>query len=161
MDIVDTIAVIIAQYFPYVVVLGAFLFILREKEWKQQLFRLIFIALSVIAARGVFVEVIRLFYHRPRPFIALEFTPLIEASGWAFPSGHATFFFALAFAVFYFNKQWGWRFLVFAALIGIARVFVGVHWVSDIIGGIAVGFLGFGVAYFLLRKTFAHLTERG
>ena len=88
------------------------------------------------------VEVIRFFYDSSRPFITLVFKPLIDLEiSNSFPSGHASVFFALATAVFLFNKKWGYCFFVGAILIGLARIFVGVHWPLDIAGGLAVGIL--------------------
>ncbi|MBI5732405.1 phosphatase PAP2 family protein, partial [Candidatus Jorgensenbacteria bacterium] len=49
--------------------------------------------------------------------------------------------FALAFIVFCLNRRWGVWFMSGALLNGLARVFVGVHWPSDIAGGIIVGLL--------------------
>lgn len=86
------------------------------------------------------MEIIRFFYERQRPFLVLGFQPLADhiQSG-SFPSGHAAFFFALALTVFYFNKLWGWRFLAMAMVISLARIFVGVHWPSDILAGAIIG----------------------
>ena len=74
------------------------------------------------------------------------------------PSGHATFFFALAFAIFYFLKydkrnaaakrKWNWLFMGGAVIMGVARVFAGVHWPSDILAGAVIGFL----SVFLIKK---------
>ena len=71
---------------------------------------------------------------------------LIDKNDWSFPSGHSTFFFALAATVYFYNKKWGWWFFLAAIIINISRVIAGVHYPSDILGGAIIGIL---VAYFV------------
>ena len=104
---------------------------------------------SIIARFGV-AELIRFFYHRPRPFVTLHVHQLVTDSSWSFPSGHATFFFAMAMAIYLYDKKWGIGFFVAAALISVARVAAGVHYPSDILGGALIGAL---VAYLTFRAT--------
>jgi len=59
----------------------------------------------------------------------------------SFPSGHALFFFAAATAIWHYDKKLGYAFFFAAALISSARIFVGVHWPSDVIAGAALGIL--------------------
>src|SRR3990170_3696626 len=65
-----------------------------------------------------------------------------KSSEASFPSGHATFFFALAVIMLHVDKRWFKYFLTGAIVVGIARVFVGVHYPLDILGGALVGWLG-------------------
>lgn len=66
----------------------------------------------------------------------------------SFPSGHATFFFALAFCTFLINKKWGWILTAAAVVTTVARVVAGVHWPSDIVGGAIIAGLVFAVMYY-------------
>jgi len=59
----------------------------------------------------------------------------------SFPSGHAIFFFALSAVAYSFNKKLGIFFLICSIIMGIARIFVGVHWPSDILGGAVLGIM--------------------
>jgi undecaprenyl-diphosphatase len=136
----DWLGIFLASYFPYFLILIAIYLLLRRGNWRESIYFFSLASLSVILSRGIITEAIRFFYHRPRPFLALEIQPLINhLDSGSFPSGHATSFFALALAVFFINKKWGWRFLVATIVIGIARIFVGVHWPSDILGGAIIG----------------------
>ena len=138
--VLDWFVVFIGQYFPYLLFLGALWFVLSVPEWKARVFRFAFLSLTAILSRGLITEAIRFFHDRPRPFALMEFTPLIDhAATAAFPSGHAAFYFALAFAMFMFSKKWGAWFFVGALLVGVARVIAGVHWPLDILGGAVVG----------------------
>lgn len=66
----------------------------------------------------------------------------------SFPSDHASASFAIAFVLFARHRRLGIGLMAAAALMGFARVFVGVHYPLDIAGGIAIGF---GAAALLLR----------
>lgn len=82
-------------------------------------------------------------------------TPLIEhVPDSSFPSGHAAFFFALSAGVYSFNKKAGIWFFVASSLIGLARVFAEIHYVSDILGGFIVAILSFGLINKLSKKIF-------
>lgn len=106
---------------------------------------------SGLLSRGVLTVLIRWIYARPRPFVVLENAKRLieqdpkEAS---FPSGHAAFYFAIAFAVFAYNKKDGAILIILAALFSFARVAAGVHYPLDIIGGIIVS----GISVYIVRK---------
>jgi len=69
-----------------------------------------------------------------------------QAAMYAFPSGHTTSATAAAaaLAVISWPTRWRWPVLAAAALftlaMGVSRVYLGVHWLSDVIGGLALGF---------------------
>ncbi len=156
-SVFDALVIFVAEYVPYVLVLLVLVAVLRELDWRHQLFLIISTVLGVIVSRGIVTEVVRLLYQRPRPFLVLDFTPLVDAIGAAFPSGHAAFFFALAFVFLWLKRTWGWWFLAFAVMNGIARVVAGVHWITDILGGVIAGAIGFAVVFMLLRSVLAQL----
>lgn len=145
----DLAVIFFARYSGYILVALAFLFGFLVKSQKERLAYYLFLALSTIVSRGVITETIRFFYNRERPFSALDFEPLINHETTAsFPSGHMTFYFALALGVFYFNKKLGYWFLAVASLMGLARVAAGVHWPTDVLAGAAIGVLS---VYFVFR----------
>lgn len=151
--VLDWLIVFFAVYLPYFLIAGLLLFLFKSvrRSFSARAFFLTEVLLSVILARGVLVELIRFFYHRPRPFTALGFTPLIFAESFSFPSGHVAFFTALALVLFSFSRKWGWWFLGLTLFNGLTRVMAGIHWPSDIIAGIGVGFLSFLSVQFILR----------
>lgn len=94
---------------------------------------------AAVLARLVIVNFIRLILPRLRPFVENNVNLLLSSGESSFPSGHAAFYFAIATVVFFHNKKAGIAFLAVAFLISLARVFVGIHWPSDILAGAAVG----------------------
>jgi undecaprenyl-diphosphatase len=152
-SLLDYLGVFLSQYLAYILVLGFLIFIFYKRDWRLRFFIFADGAIAVILARGIITELIRFFYHSPRPFDVLNFAPLIGESGYSFPSGHAAWFFALAMIVYYFNRRLGIWYFVFAAIMGIARIFVGVHWPLDILGGAAVGLLSAFLVHKLLKPS--------
>ena len=59
----------------------------------------------------------------------------------SFPSGHATGSMILALWFGYHYKKWLPYFLTFALIISFSRVYVGVHWTSDVLGGMLLGYI--------------------
>ena len=55
------------------------------------------------------------------------------------PSGHATTAFAAAVAVGLVHPRLRWPLLVLAALVAVSRVWLGVHYLTDVIAGAALG----------------------
>lgn len=73
----------------------------------------------------------------------------------SFVSDHATLVMALAVALFVANRKFGLVAIVLAVLGGFARVYMGVHYPTDVIGGFA---LGTAVALLLSPVAMALLT---
>lgn len=152
-QILDFFAIFFSEYSGYFLMAGVLIILFLENDWKKRIHYFSLISLSVILSRGILTELIRFFYFRPRPFLALDFIPLInKINEGAFPSGHAAFFFALSLPVYLINKKWGRYFIGTSILMGLARIFVGVHWPFDIFGGIAVAFISFYAIKSLLDK---------
>jgi undecaprenyl-diphosphatase len=139
----DKLVIFFADIFPYIVILLAVIYLFfYKKDWKD--FFIIFIS----SGFAWFVSyILKYLFHTSRPFdVFPQITSLFGETGYAFPSGHATFFMALAVALFFSHKKVGYVFMFFALIIGIARIISGVHFPIDILGGFILGSL---VAYFL------------
>lgn len=158
----DNIIIFFASYFQYIVIALAVFFLLSHhevlpsssplKEFKKK-WREVFAAFFSGIFAWMFAFIFKIFFQTHRPFYALEeITPLFSPFDYAFPSGHATFFFALAFAIFLNHRKVGILFLISAILISIARVIAGVHFPIDILGGLFLGVIISFTIYLLGKK---------
>ncbi|MCX6737982.1 MAG: phosphatase PAP2 family protein [Candidatus Parcubacteria bacterium] len=149
----DILFIFLAKYLQYLLVILflAFLFFVQKKNKEKIHIFLITIFSAIVARLGV-VELIRLFYHRPRPFIIHNVHQLIPESGYSFPSGHSAFFFAIATAIYFYNKKLGIIFFIAAIFMNVSRIIVGVHYPSDIIGGMFVGVITAWLIHLLAIK---------
>ncbi len=156
--IFDTLISFLAQQFSYFVIAGAAIFLCIHKEIfskKQPLAALarkfleIFNVFVVALVSWILAHVFKLVFHTSRPLeLLLKHPSLFAADGFAFPSGHATFFAALATAVLFYHRKAGIILWVCAVVISIARVIAGVHYPVDIAGGWILGSL---VAFLFYR----------
>lgn len=148
---VDLLMIFLAQYLPYLLVLVWLIYSWFHRDQWMKIFVIPFLAAGV--ARVVVVTAIRFFYHHLRPVSVLNFTPLITPDNYySFPSGHASVFFAMATALYFYNRRIGTVFLVGALLNGLARIYVGVHWPFDILGGIITGISVAFLIRYLVKK---------
>ncbi len=142
-----------ARSLPLLMAAAFLVFLIIEADWKVRFRKFAFAAIAIILSRWIIGETVQFFYPRVRPSVALNFESLIPTpSSPSFPSGHAAILFALAAAVFLVNRRWGTWFFVGAFFVGIARVFVGVHWPSDIAAGAVAGIASAFVAWKFLFK---------
>ena len=146
----DGAIIFFAQYFPYVVAALFLVWVIsRVVSQKEKLSLLSEGFGAALLARFGFVELVRAFVHRPRPFVDYHsLVGLLPEYSFSFPSGHAAFFFALSTVMFLHNRRWGWWFYGASLLIGVTRIVAGVHYPTDILGGAA---LGIAVGYLVVR----------
>ncbi|MEU1317799.1 phosphatase PAP2 family protein [Streptomyces tibetensis] len=110
------------------------------------------------AGIAVLVNVpIRGFVERPRPFLDHQgLDVLVQGkTDYSFVSDHATIVMALAVGLFVANRKFGLVGLVLALFGGFIRVYMGVHYPTDVVGGFA---LGTAVALLLSPLAMALLT---
>ncbi len=123
------------------------------------------IVLGAIVVGALFTNVtIKPLVARVRPYehdayrAFWEFVGASRESERSFPSGHTTTAFAAMTTVFLTcRKKYSWTALVFAALVGFTRLYLVVHYPTDVLGGIVVGVVSALISYFLLRLAFAAL----
>jgi undecaprenyl-diphosphatase len=109
-------------------------------------------ALTVLAADSA-SSLVKDLTNRPRPFEAHpEIHPLYTVHSSSFPAGHAATAFAGAILLSLLAPRAAPAFVALAALIACSRVYVGVHYPTDVLAGAAIGALVGIAAFALLRR---------
>lgn len=109
------------------------------------------------------------FFARPRPFNLFESDPekyavwateyvfpelVYKPSSYSFPSGHTASAFAAATALICHSRKWGIPTMIFAAIMGFSRIYVQVHYCTDVFGGIIAGAICGLIAVLIVRFLF-------
>ena len=135
--LLDSAMVFIARYSPHLIASVVFVnFVLGDERNKS---------LSITAAiSGAFAlllnQIAALFYYSPRPFLLYNVTLLLPHSAdSSFPSDHTALAFGVAATISAKNKMLGSFLILFSLLTGISRVYCGLHYPIDILGGMATG----------------------
>jgi undecaprenyl-diphosphatase len=156
----DGLAVFFAEYLQYFIFAAVVIFLLVN--FRKNLQAVISAGVSVFFSRIVITEIIRNIFFRSRPFVENQAILLINQSPEeaSFPSGHATLFFALAIAIYFYNKKFGIAIFISSILISLSRVFVGVHWPSDIFFGAIIGIISGWLVVKIFRNFFQRFSEK-
>jgi len=121
-----------SMLFGAAAVVLAFLFRAYKLSWR--------LAVETVGGYAV-AEVFKKAIGRPRPFALLEHVHLRWTdSGNGFPSGHAMMITIIMLTILpYVPKMWRWIIPIPIILVGLSRVYLGLHAPLDIVGGFAVG----------------------
>lgn len=151
----DVGGIILAEFLifclPLIIILVYF-FSAKRKDFLPFCLKIIF---SLVIVYGL-NYLISLYFRRPRPFIdhgeiyqlAKFFT---KTTDYSFPSYHTAVTFIMAFAVLLDWRKFGIILLIPALLVGLGRVFVGVHYPTDVLGGIITALIATGAANFVFN----------
>lgn len=136
-------------YFVFIVAVGCLIYWIYKRDWKSVVY-----FFATLTVTYILLQLMALLNFDHRPFMDYHLTQLVaHASGKSFPSDHTTVTAGIAFGLLFFTrfKKLGWTVLGCAALIGFARIFVGIHYPLDILGGLITGLLG-GLAVLGAKK---------
>lgn len=98
---------------------------------------------------------------RCRPCWLEEIQMLVKIPhDYSFPSGHSNASFAVATAIFTRNKKLGIPAIVLAACIAISRLYLFVHWPTDVLAGTCVGICGGIVSYFIVEYIYKKYSKK-
>lgn len=123
----------------YVWIALAVLLMTIRKCRKAGLTTMLALVINVILANGILKHLVQ----RPRPFDTYGGLQVLihRPADWSFPSGHASASFAAAFVLYhYLPKKFSIVMFVLAALISFSRLYLGVHYPTDVFAGVFVGY---------------------
>lgn len=120
-------------------ILISLLLLIKKSTRKTGLIMLISLVLCAVIANFM----IKPIFARPRPYTVYDIQILIpEPPGTSFPSGHASSVFSFVWAYFITRKDfWRWIFVGFGILVSFSRLYLFVHYPSDVLVGILIGIL--------------------
>ena len=132
-------------------------FATRDVAQREKNQRAVLTAMTSIGIVSAMMMLINNNYFRLRPFDVLPSSSVhllfYKPTDSSFPSNLAAVIFALAIPVFIKNKRYGSWLLALAVLTGFGRVYIGVHYPLDILGGAALGVLAgivsFGIIWII------------
>jgi undecaprenyl-diphosphatase len=125
----------------------------------------ILLIITIVISDQLNSSVIKYWLIRPRPCHALQNVHLLVScgSGFSFPSSHAVNNFAGALILAFFFPRAKWWFFGFAAIVAFSRVYVGVHYPFDVIGGAVIGLFCAGsvlLVFITLEKLWYSFRQR-
>jgi len=151
----DALIIFGAKYLWTIGIFVAVIFFILESLQKKA--RLALFGVFVLPLAYMAAKIAGHFFYNPRPFVVGQFSPLIpHAADNGFPSDHVLLLAAVASLFFIYNRIIGIMLWILAVLVGISRVFAGIHHTVDIIGSATIAalisFIVFIFIHMLLKK---------
>jgi undecaprenyl-diphosphatase len=153
----DSLIIFFGYYFIFIVFAVFGYFAVKDffKEGIRGTLPYIYTFTAALVSKFAVVGAFRIWLLRDRPYLALNLSHLLSADSNSFPSGHTITIFSMATAAYFYNKKLSYFMFVSGILVGFARIAGGVHYPSDILGGIILGILvGMIVYRFFTRFLF-------
>lgn len=137
--------------FGWIWIVSAVVFLFCKRTRNAGLSALISLAAGALITNVILKNIVE----RIRPYDTIsDLILLIERqSDFSFPSGHTCASFAAASALYMaLPKKWGSVCIILALLIAFSRLYVGVHYPSDVAAGVVIGVCCGYVGHFIVRK---------
>lgn len=138
--------------------------LLAAWTWVRDRRSFLTLAVAGVGVVGAYVtsEMIKLVIAEQRPCQALNIETVLTcpaAGDWSWPSNHATIAAAFATACVLTAPRTAWLVIPTAALIAASRVAAGVHYVHDVLSGLALGMLSVTLIIIILRPLSKYLSR--
>ncbi len=123
------------------IIVGAVLILLFLKVGTKGKYAVVVLAFGILLSDQLNSSVAKFILVRPRPCHVLQHVHLLVScgSGYSFPSSHAVNNFCGAVILSFFFPQAAVWLYTFAGIVSFSRVYVGVHYPADVVGGAIIG----------------------
>ena len=132
-------------------ILLTIILLIPKKTRKIGIVSFVSIAIGVLITNVALKNIVA----RTRPYEVVEGLNLLvaKAHDYSFPSGHSCASFASAFAIYKTSpKKYGIPALILASLIAFSRLYVGIHYPTDVIAGVIIGIVSAVLSVFIIAK---------
>lgn len=152
MNLTQKLAIFGAKYVVFIILLAAGMWFIWKAPKAKRKEMLMFGGFSLLLTFVLSLVAAKLYFN-PRPFAVGHFTPLV-AHGLdnGFPSDHTLLSAAVASVAWRYNRVVGSVLFGVTILIGLSRVYVGVHHLIDIIGAIGIAVFSTFITYIVLDR---------
>lgn len=132
------------------VIISIVLYLFGDKKGKSIAKKMI----VVLVVTTILTQLIKIIVMRPRPYIELSNLILLDlGTDYSFPSGHTSTSTAMAYVLSCEYKRW--ILMLIPVIVGFSRLYIGVHYPSDVLGGFLLGLvIAYMVEYFFNLKIF-------
>jgi membrane-associated phospholipid phosphatase len=147
----------------FVIAIALILFFLKKRILSLMI-------ISSYALSGIIAQALKYFFEEARPAVYLEKTnypyfidEVTLHNLHSFPSGHTASAFALAAALAFAmrNKNYSILFLLMATLVGYSRIYLGQHFMDDVLAGSVIGVVSAIVCELFLEKKINKIVYKG
>ncbi len=148
--IIDPVMIFVTKHPP---LLFTLLLLLLLPKYRTRLILPVVLSLLAFGLSDGVGGIVKNIVARERPFQVLPHVhKLVGAMAYSFPSSHASNTFAFATGMFYFFRAAAIPFLALASIVSFSRIYVGVHYPSDVLGGMLWGVTSFFIVSGVYRK---------
>ncbi|MBA5851611.1 phosphatase PAP2 family protein [Clostridium sp. cel8] len=124
--------------------------IMSKKNRKAGIVTLAAVVLGAILGEGIIKNIVQ----RPRPFEESNIVHILisKPKSYSFPSGHTTAAFAATSTLSRYFKKYSIGLFILAILIAFSRIYLYVHYPTDILGGIILGLICSRIVFYIFNK---------
>lgn len=146
-------------FLPAVLIIAA---LVIWKGGRRARICLLLVVLTLAIGDGCIVSFLKAIIKRPRPYLVIPEMHLLVGKGgpFGFPSAHAANWFSVATVLFFFYRRSCCYMLPLAVLVSYSRIYVGVHYPSDVLGGALIGMICVSCIVFMADALWKTLAKR-